>query len=77
MNCMCGGVTLVVNTYLINGISRVKRQCQKCGESFSSKELFATGSKKMYTEDEKAAIRRKQVAVRRRSEDIQQIKEEN
>ena len=76
MKCSCGGDTAVTETRTVDGILRRRRRCKVCEYVFWSKEIFdrdvrpppTPKPKQLYTNPEAAAIKKKKVDARRKSE---------
>lgn len=74
MKCQaCGGTTHVVNTKHQPGGVRRQRKCVACKANAYSAEVWVVGNvvvpKSLYTNDEAALIKKKDVDVRRANED--------
>jgi predicted nucleic-acid-binding Zn-ribbon protein len=74
MKCMqCGERTYVVNVINMAGGLRRQRKCKACGAGAYSAEVWlkatANGAEPVYTKEEAALIKKKEVDVRRANED--------
>jgi hypothetical protein len=74
MKCMtCGERTYVVNVIRMAGGLRRQRKCKSCGTGAYSAEVWlratANGAEPVYTKEEAALIKKKEVNVRRANED--------
>jgi transcriptional regulator NrdR family protein len=74
MKCQnCGGKTHVVNTTQQPGGIRRQRKCASCKNNAYSAEVWIAGNvmvgKSIYTNDEVALIKKKEVDARRANED--------
>ena len=74
MKCQhCGSKTMVVNTLQQPGGIRRQRRCESCKNNAYSAEVWIAGNvmvgKSIYTKDEAALIKKKEVNARRANED--------
>lgn len=74
MKCMtCNERTYVVNVIRVAGGLRRQRKCKSCGTGAYSAEVWlratANGAEPVYTKEEAALIKKKEVNVRRANED--------
>jgi hypothetical protein len=69
----CGERTYVVNVIRMAGGLRRQRKCKSCGTGAYSAEVWlratANGAEPVYTKEEAALIKKKEVNVRRANED--------
>lgn len=74
MKCLlCNERTYVVNVIKMAGGLRRQRKCKSCGHSAYSAEVWlrptANGAEPVYTKEEAALIKKKEVNARRANED--------
>ena len=74
MKCMtCNERTYVVNVIKMAGGLRRQRKCKSCGANAYSAEVWlrttVNGAEPVYTKEEAALIKRKEVTARRANED--------
>jgi transcription elongation factor Elf1 len=74
MRCLtCNERTYVVNVIKMAGGLRRQRKCKSCGANAYSAEVWlratASGAEPVYTKEEAALIKRKEVDARRANED--------
>ena len=74
MKCQhCGNKTMVINTLQQPGGIRRQRRCESCKNNAYSAEVWIAGNvmvgKSIYTKDEAALIKKKEVNARRANED--------